>query len=412
MNTFTFKKNIYKTACATAFALGCMVGSSAYADIVIGSSLSSTGFASPLGEPEAQTLKMLVDDINAKGGVLGEKIRLISYDDTSDPYKASVYTERLINSDKVVAIIGGSTSGASMAIMPIAEEAGIPFISLASAIEIIQPIRPHTFKTPHTDRMACAKLFEDMKARNITKIGLLSGTDGFGVSMRKHCLDVIDDYGITVLADELFGFTDTDMTPHLTDLNAKNGIQALMVMSLGAGPAIITRNYAQLGMNIPLYHSHGVASDSFINAAGAAAEGIRLPGTPLLIADLLDQYDPQHEVIQNYKQSYEKKTGKPVSTFGGYAHDAFYLIIDAIERAGKTDPASIRDALESTKDFIGTTGIYNISPKDHLGLDVSSFRMLEIHDGKWVNVDRVDQIESVESAENIDRPYYLDYAQP
>lgn len=389
MSPFTSKKNIYKTACATAFALGCMVVSSAYADIIIGSSLSTTGFASPLGEPEAQTLQLLVDDINAKGGVLGEKVRLISYDDNSDPHKASAYTTRLVNSDNVVAIIGGSTSAASMAMMPIAEEAGIPFVSLASAIEITQPVRPYTFKTPHTDRMACAKVFEDMNSRGITQIGLLSGTDGFGVSMRKQCLDIISNYGIKVVADELFGFTDTDMTPHLTDLRNTEGIQALMVMSLGTGPAIITRNYAQLGIDFPLYHSHGVASDSFIDATGTeAAEGIRLPGTPLLIADLLDMYDPQHYVIQNYKKIYEKKTAKPVSTFGGYAHDALFLIIDAIKRAGSTNPDSIRAALESTRYLVGTTGVYNMSPEDHLGLDISSFRMLEIRNGKWVEVER------------------------
>ena len=392
MKLFTYKKNIYQLASAVTIALACII-TNAQAEILIGASLSTSGFASPLGEPEAQTLQLLVDDINTKGGVLGEKIRLISYDDGSDPHKASAYTTRLINSDNVVAIIGGSTSGASMAMLPVAEEAGVPFISLAAAIEIIDPVRPHTFKTPHTDRMACAKVFEDMNSRGITQIGLLSGTDGFGVSMRKQCLDIINNYGITVVADELFGFTDTDMTPHLTDLKNTEGIQALMVMSLGAGPAIITRNAADLGIDFPLYHSHGVASDDFITSVGInAAEGIRLPGAPLLVADQLDMYDPQHYVIQNYKNAYEKKTAEPVSTFGGYAHDALYLIIDAIKRAGKTDPASIRDALESTRYLIGTTGIYTMSADDHLGLDINSFRMLEVRNGKWTEVGRPDHV--------------------
>ena len=380
---------------AAALALALMASTGAQAEILIGASLSTTGFAAPLGLPEAETLAMLVDEVNAKGGVLGEKIRLITYDDSGDPYKARVYTERLINSDNVVAIIGGSTSGASMAMLPVAEKAKIPFISLAAAIEIIDPVRPNTFKTPHTDRMACAKTFEDMKARNISKIGLLSGTDGFGVSMRKHCLDVADKQGMTIVADELFGFTDTNMTPHLTDLKSVDGIQAIMVMSLGAGPSIITRNHSELGVDLPLYHSHGVASNGFIAAVGhEAAEGVRLPGTPLLIANQLSSYDPQRHVIADYKESYERKTGKPASTFGGYAHDAFYLIINAIEQAGKSDPLAIRNALESTRYFVGTTGIYNMSPKDHLGLDTSSFRMLEVRDGKWVSVDAESQIHS------------------
>lgn len=381
----TSKKSVFKLV--TAAALACMV-TSVNADILIGSTVSSTGFASFLGEPEDQTLKMMVEDINAKGGVLGEKIRLISYDDGSDANKARTFATRLVEDDEVVAVIGGTTTGATMAMMPVMEEAGIPFISLAGAIEVTQPVRPHTFKTPHTDRMACAKIFEDMTERGFTKVGILSGSDSFGSSMRKQCNDIVSEYDITIVGDEIFGPTDADMTPQLTNLNNKEGIEALMVLGLGSGPAIVTRNYSQLGLDIPLYQSHGVASDAFIELAGAkAAEGIRIPGTPLLVADLLAEDDAQRPLVQNYKERYEAKTGKPVSTFGGYAHDALYLIVDAIERAGKADPTAIRDALESTEGLVGTTGIYTMSPEDHLGLDLSAFRMLEIRDGKWTIVD-------------------------
>lgn len=381
----TSKKSVLTLA--TAAALTCLVPS-VNAEILIGSTVSSTGFASFLGEPEDQTLKMMVEDINAKGGVLGEKIRLISYDDGSDANKARTFATRLVEDDEVVAVIGGTTTGATMAMMPVMEEAGIPFISLAGAIEITQPIRPHTFKTPHTDRMACAKIFEDMTERGFTKVGILSGSDSFGSSMRKQCNDIVSEYDITIVGDEIFGPTDADMTPQLTNLNNKEGIEALMVLGLGSGPAIVTRNYSQLGLDIPLYQSHGVASDAFIELAGAkAAEGIRIPGAPLLVADLLAEDDAQRSVAQSYKERYEAKTGKPVSTFGGYAHDALYLIVDAIERAGKADPTAIRDALESTKGLVGITGIYTMSPEDHLGLDLSAFRMLEIRDGKWSIVD-------------------------
>lgn len=381
----TSKKSVLTLA--TAAALTCLVPS-VNAEILIGSTVSSTGFASFLGEPEDQTLKMMVEDINAKGGVLGEKIRLISYDDGSDANKARTFATRLVEDDEVVAVIGGTTTGATMAMMPVMEEAGIPFISLAGAIEITQPVRPHTFKTPHTDRMACAKIFEDMTERGFSKVGILSGSDSFGSSMRKQCNDIVSEYDITIVGDEIFGPTDADMTPQLTNLNNKDGIQALMVLGLGSGPAIVTRNYSQLGLDIPLYQSHGVASDAFIELAGAkAAEGIRIPGTPLLVADLLAEDDAQRPLVQSYKERYEDKTGKPVSTFGGYAHDALYLIVDAIERAGKADPTAIRDALESTEGLVGATGIYTMSPEDHLGLDLSAFRMLEIRDGKWTIVD-------------------------
>lgn len=358
------------------------------AEIPIGSTVSATGFASYLGEPEAQTLKMLVDDINAKGGVLGEKIKLISYDDAGDANKARTFATRLVEDDEVVAIVGGTTTGATMAVMPIVEEEGIPFVSLAGAIEIIEPIRSHTFKTPHTDRMACAKIFEDMKKRELLKVGLISGSDSFGSSMRKQCLDIVGQYGLTVVGDEVFGPTDADMTPQLTNLRNKDGIQAILSLGLGSGPAIVTRNYAQLDVGLPLYQSHGVASDEFIKLAGEKeAEGVRLPGTPLLVAELLAEDDPQREIALRYKQQYENLSGKPASTFGGYAHDALYLIVNAIERAGKAEPAAIRDALEQTRGLVGTTGTYNMSAEDHLGLDSSAFRMLEIRDGGWKIID-------------------------
>jgi branched-chain amino acid transport system substrate-binding protein len=366
---------------ALALALG--LASPALADIKIGVSVSETGPASSLGDPEAKTISMLVDEINAAGGVLGQKIKLFLYDDGGDPNKARTFATRLVEDDEVVAIIGGSTTGATMSIIPVVETAKIPFISLAGAVEIVDPVKPFVFKTPHTDRMACRKIFEDMKARAFTKIALISGSDGFGVSMRKQCLAVIGDFGITVLADETYGPNDSDMTPQLTNIRSKADVQAILNPGFGQGPAIITRNYGQLGVKTPLYQSHGVASKSFIDLAGPASEGVRLPGTAILIANLLPDSDPQKTVVMAYKASYEAKFGQPPSTFGGYAHDGLLLLVDAIKRAGNAEPQAIRDAIESTKGFVGVTGAFNMSATDHLGLDLSAFRMLEIKHGDW-----------------------------
>ncbi len=369
-----------------AFVLGFAVPASA--DIRIGATLSETGPAAFLGDPEAKTLKMLVAEINAAGGVGGEKIELILYDDGGDPNKARTFATRLIEDDEVVAIIGGTTTGTSMAIIPVVEEAEVPFISLAGAIEVIDPVQSFTFKTPHTDRMACAKIFEDMQKRGFTKIGMISGSDGFGASMRKQCLDIVGDYDIEVVADETYAPTDADMTPQLTNIKGTAGIQAVLNPGFGQGPAIVTRNYSQIAVGLPFYQSHGVASDSFIELAGKAeSEGVRLPGTALLVAGLLAEDDPQREVAVAYKTKYESETGTPVSTFGGYAHDALRILVDALGRAGSAEPQAIRDAIESTSGFVGTTGTVTMSPEDHLGLDLSAFRMLEIRDGGWTLVE-------------------------
>lgn len=381
-------KLINATALAGTLAVAFGLAAPASADIRIGATLSETGPAAFLGDPEAKTLKMLIEEINAAGGVGGEKIDLVLYDDGGDPNKARTFATRLIEDDEVVAIIGGTTTGTSMAIIPVVEEAEVPFISLAGAIEIIDPVQPYTFKTPHTDRMACAKIFEDMKARGFTRIGLISGSDGFGASMRKQCLDIVGDYGIEVLADETYGPTDADMTPQLTNIKGTAGIEAVLNPGFGQGPAIVTRNYAQIAVGLPFYQSHGVASDSFIELAGKAeSEGVRLPGTALLVANILAGDDPQREVAVAYKTRYESATGTPVSTFGGYAHDAVRILVDALGRAGSAEPQAIRDAIEATSGFVGTTGTVTMSPEDHLGLDLSAFRMLEIRDGGWALVE-------------------------
>ena len=380
------KKTLTTTVPAALIALG--LATAASAEIRIGASVSATGPAAFLGDPEGKTLEMMVEEINAKGGVNGEKVELVLYDDGGDANKARTFATRLIEDDAVQAIVGGSTTGTTMAILSVAEDAEVPFVSLAGAIEIIQPVKPFTFKTPHTDRMACQKIFADMQARGVTKIGMISGTDGFGASMQAQCKDVVGDYGIAVVADETYDPKDADMTAQLTKIRNAAGVQAVLNPGFGQGPAIVTRNYAQLGIALPLYQSHGVASDGFIKLAGAeAAEGVRLPGTALLVADLLPEGDAQKPVVTAYKAAYEAKFNQPVSTFGGYAHDGLALVLDAVARAGSTEPATIRDALETTSGLVGVTGIYTMSPEDHLGLDLSAFRMLEVKAGGWTLVD-------------------------
>lgn len=362
-----------------------VMASAASADIKIGAIVSETGPASSLGDPEAKTIRMMVEELNTKGGIKGEKAKLILYDDGGDPSKAKTFATRLVEDDGVVAMVGGTTTGTSLAILAVAEESKVPFISLAGAIEIIDPVKPYVFKTPHTDRMACLKIFEDMKSRGLTKVGLISGTDGFGASMRAQCLAVAKSSGIEIVADETYGPKDADMTPQLTNIRNKPGIQTILNSGFGQGPATITRNYTQLGITLPLYQSHGVASNAFIELAGAKnAEGVRLPGTALLVGELLDPKDPQRGVVLAYKASFEKVAGgASVSTFGGYAHDAMRILAEALAKAPSAKPAAIRDAIEGTTGLVGTTGTYNYSKVDHLGLDLSAFRILEISNGGW-----------------------------
>ena len=354
--------------------------------IKIGSFLSVTGPAAFLGDPEEKTLKLYVEKLNAAGGVIGRKIELVVYDDAGDSDKARTFAKRLIDQDKVDVIVGGTTTGTTMAAVPLAEQAGMPFISLAGAVVIIEPVKKWVFKTPHTDRMACEKIFEDMKARGIAKIGMIAGAGGFDRSMRQECLKVAEKYGITFAADESYGAKDSDMTAQLTRIKNTAGVQAVVNPGFGQGPAIVTKNFRQLGITMPLYQSHGVASKEFIKLAGEAAEGVRLPAAALLVAEILPASDPQKAVVLGYKREYEAKFRSDVSTFGGSAYDGLFLALDAIKRANSTDKAKLRDALEATKGFVGTAGIVNMTASDHMGLDLTAFRMLEVKKGDWTLV--------------------------
>jgi branched-chain amino acid transport system substrate-binding protein len=352
--------------------------------IKIGSVLSVTGPAAFLGDPELKTLQLYVEDLNKKGGVLGRQLELVHYDDGSDANKANSFTKRLIEDDKIDILIGGTTTGATMSMVPLVTKAEIPFISLAGAVVVIEPVKKWVFKTPHTDRMAAEKVFEDMKKRGITKVALLSETSGFGQSGKKETETVAAKYGLTLVANETYGPKDTDASPQLTKIKNTEGVQAVFVFGLGQGPAIVTKNYRQLGITLPLYQSHGVASDEFLKLAGASADGVRLPSPAQLIPEQLPANDPQKAMVTSYDNAYKTKYKSEASTFGGYAYDALLLSVDAMKRAGSTDKTKVRDALEATKGFVATSGTFTMSTTDHMGLNLSAFRMLEVKNGKWV----------------------------
>lgn len=375
------------TALAAVGALGFMGSVQAAEPVKIGAFLSATGPASFLGEPEKKTLEMYVERLNKDGGVLGRKIELVVYDDGGAPDKAATFAKRLIQNDNVDIIIGGSTTGTSMAAIKVVEPAGVPFISLAGGIDIVEPVKKWVFKTPHTDRMAAEKVFADMKKRGITKIAMISEDAGFGKSGHDQSLKVAGDYGITVVADEVYNGKDPDVTAQLTKIKNAQGVQAVFNFGFGQGPAVVTKNYKQLGFAVPLYQSHGVASKDFIRLAGDAAEGLRLPAAGLVVAEQLGKADPQKPVVTAFKKEYETAFKSEVSTFAGHAYDGLQIALAAINRAGSTDKAKVRDEIEKTSGYVGTGGVVSMSATDHMGLTPAAFHMVEVKKGDWVLAD-------------------------
>jgi branched-chain amino acid transport system substrate-binding protein len=385
MNYLPFKTAALRIFAAAGVATALATSAVAATNIKIGAVVSATGAASFLGDPEDKTLRLYVDRINAAGGVLGRKLELVLYDDASDANKANTFARRLAMQDEVDAIIGPSTTGSTMAMLPLIESAKVPMISLAAASVIVEPVRPWVFKMPHSDRMAAEKVLADMKQRGFTQMALLSDTGGFGKSGRTETLKVAERLGIKVVEDQVYGEKDTDMTPQLTKVKS-SAAQAILVFGTGQAPAIIARNYQQLAVKQPLYTTHGQASTEFIRIAGKASEGIRMPSPALLIANALPASDPQKAISIEYLKEFESQYKTDVSTFGGYAHDGLLMLVDAMKRAGGTDKEKVRAALERTDGFVGVSGVYKMSAQDHMGLDVSAFRMVEIQGGAFREV--------------------------
>ena len=376
-------KGLGRSALPMAAAFGLIAGAQAADTVKIGSFLAVTGGASFLGDPEKKTLEMYVEQINKDGGVLGKPVELIIYDSGTSPKKAVTFVKRLIEQDKVDVIVGGTTTGETMAVIKEVEKAGIPFVSLAGAGVIVDPVKKWVFKTPHTDKLAVEKIFEDMKARGLSKVGLLSGSGGFDKSCRKNAVALAPKMGVEIVADETHGKGDTDMTPQLTKIKNAAGVQAFLYCGFGAPTSIAAKNYKQIGMTIPHYQTHGSASMRFIKGADGAAEGVRLPAAALLVVDQLPDSHPQKKVASAYKNAYEKRYNDSISTFGGHAYDGLFITVEAIERAGSTDKEMVRSEIEKTAKFVGADGIFTMTVADHLGLRPDSFVMVEVDDGTW-----------------------------
>jgi branched-chain amino acid transport system substrate-binding protein len=352
--------------------------------IKIGALFAVTGPASFLGEPERNTAQMVVDEINKAGGVKGRQLQLIAYDTQGDATKAVQAATRLIKEDNVVAIIGPSTTGDSMAVIPLVEKAQIPLISCAAGSKITDPVKKWVFKTAQNDSLAVAKIFEYLKKHKLSKVAILTVSDSFGSSGREQLKVQAATYGIQLVVDDTYGPKDTDMTAQLTKIRGSQA-QALICWGTNPGPAVIARNARQLGLKIPLYMSHGVSSKKFIDLAGDASEGIILPSGRVLVADLLPGSDKQKKSLLAYVKDYQKHYKAEGDHFGGHAWDAVMLLKGAFDK-GADSPAAIRDQLELTRNFAGIGGIFGFSPQDHSGLTKDAFVLVEIKHKDWVLV--------------------------
>lgn len=369
--------------CAAVVAL--MLPGQAFAKAIkVGAILAVTGGASFLGGPEARTLEMMVEEINANGGINGNKIDLIIKDSGANPEKAISFTKQLIEEDKVFAILGPSTSGESMKMKNIVEQAKTIMISCGAAEVIVNPVAKYVFKTPQKDSFAVKKIYLEMQKMGINKIAVVVGNTGFGKAGKGQLEKLAPEFGIKVVVSEVYDKKATDLSALVAKLMAHKDVQAVVNWSIVPAQAIVAKNMRQAGWDVPLFQSHGFGNIKYVQAAGAAAEGIIFPAGRLLVVDSLPDDNPQKALLAKYKHDYESRYHEAVSTFGGHAYDALTILVAAIKKAGPDDPAKVRDAIENLHGLAGTGGVFSFSAKDHNGLGMDSFEMLTVKDGKFV----------------------------
>ncbi|MBF0203269.1 MAG: ABC transporter substrate-binding protein [Desulfamplus sp.] len=352
----------------------------------IGGIFAVTGPASFLGDPEKKSMEMMVEQINAAGGIDGHMLEAVIYDSEGDPAKAVTAVNKLLHKDNVIAIIGPSATPTTLAIVNFVEKAQVPLISCAAGIDITSPVKPWVFKTAQSDLLAVAAIYKQMQTKNIKTIGIITVANAFGESGKNQLISQAKNFGIKVVRQESFGPNDTDTTAQLTKIKSTSP-DAIVCWGTNPGPAVVAKNIKQLKIDIPLYQSHGVASPKFIELAGDAAEGIILPTGKILVTKLLAADDPQKNILEKYEADYTAKFNSNVSGFGGYAYDAMNILANAIKGSGG-DKNKIRAALESTQKYVGVTGEFNFSATDHNGLSPEAFVMVEIKGGTWKMLDK------------------------
>ena len=347
--------------------------------IRVGAILDITGAGASLGVPERKTLELLTKKTNDAGGIGNRKIELTIEDNQSTEDGAAKAMNELV-SKNVDIIIGASRTGTSLAMRPIAESAKMPMISMAANVKVTDGAT-WVFKTAQNDAAVLANVVDYAKSKGWKKIGLARDASAFGEGVAELLNELGKADGISVVVTEKFAPDATEFTAQM--LNIRNA-RADMNLIWGIPPAaaLAQKAYKQLGITAPVMQSHGIGNQVFLDTAGPAADGLIAPVGRLVVADQIPASDPQKQVLTQFVADYRAAYNETPSTFAGHAWDAFQLAADAFKAVG-TDKQKVRDKLEQVKGFVGITGIYLMTAKDHSGLGKDALVLVTVQNSKW-----------------------------
>ncbi|MFM1653379.1 ABC transporter substrate-binding protein [Brevibacillus sp. B_LB10_24] len=352
----------------------------------IGINLELTGGSSVWGVPQKNAVEMLVEELNQKGGINGVPIELVVYDNESSETQSLVVTKKLVEQDKVLAVIGGGTTPTTMPIVPYMNQQKVTLVSVGSGDGIVEPAseRPYIFKTPVNNNNNAHSIAAFLKEKGKTNVAFMSMNNAYGEDGRKAFEAVAKEFGLNIVAEEKFGGGDKDMKPQLTKIKAKNP-DAVVVWAIPPSASIVNRNFWELKLDSMLIYGAGAGSNAFVELAGSeAAEGTYMASGKVWVADQLADSDPQKELLTKYVKDFESKFKTGVSPIDGMAYDTMLLLAKAIEMAGdQVNRETIRENMEKIQNLVGTTGVFNLSPDDHQGLKPEDVIIIQVKGGRW-----------------------------
>jgi branched-chain amino acid transport system substrate-binding protein len=355
--------------------------------IKVGAVLAVTGWGGFMGTPMKEGLEAMVDDINRKGGVLGRPLELIIEDDKSSPTSAVLAATKLIRDRKVAVIMGPTMTDSGMAMIPVCEQEKVPFMSIGP---LVSQLRKWTFLLGPGDARAAQRYVEyAAKTLGAKRLALIHGTDNYGATAAKVLANEVRRYPeASIVIEEKFELVDTNMIPQLTRIKSVNP-DLLMLYGAGTSASVVAKNYKQLGMNVRVLGSAGVAIPEFARLSGPIAEEGKwiFLGSPLLAAERLSPSHPfRKNLYDPLKRAVRQKFGesKEVSIFYAGAFDGMRVLVEALKAAGSDDHAALRDALERIKLPDGLVGGYDCSPDDHQAAKKDPNVPLVIKGGEWV----------------------------
>jgi branched-chain amino acid transport system substrate-binding protein len=347
----------------------------------IGAILALSGPASSYGGPAQKGLELIVDSLQ-KQGLAGRKVKLTIYDTEGNSTKAVQLFRRLVDDDEVDVVLGPSTSGESLAVVPVANQMKVPNITYGGAEPITKPVTPEVFAVSPTDRLVVESILDRLKRTGVKTAAVIYSTDGFGQSGGGIVQQRAAEFGVDLVAVETFSPQDNNMTPQLLRIREKNP-EAVIVWSANPNPTVVLRKAREIGYNPTFYLSYANASLSFINQTGAAAEGVFLPGYPVIAPGVLPDGDPRKAPLVAFDKAYRERWNAPPDQTSGHALDTEIILENALKAIqGPITRDKLRAAIENVK-MCGSDGCRQITPTDHRGLDRNAVVMMQIRNGAF-----------------------------